>query len=139
MELPLNGDPRAPSDTRAFKHPKKSPQDELPSFHEDIWVHHILPFESMGHFAFGAGAGRQMKLYYKAYCDTEENPPAVDVHNIDYYLLATSCDTFFYAAFSSVTCAEYWVSQASKEEIHNINTCTLIAKARNLEVMKWAH
>jgi hypothetical protein len=105
-----------------------APDEELPPFlSQDLWVHNILPFVGMGHFAFVAGVNHQMKHYYEAYCDTVEDPRA------------TKVDTSYSAVFSSVACAEFWLAQTNnKRQCCSCYVCTLIAKAGNLQVLKWA-
>jgi hypothetical protein len=112
---------------------RKVSDTDLP-LNQDIWVNNILPFLGMGHFAFVAGVNRQMKEHYKAFCDNVENPPKVKRRRDGETELATNDDTFYRAVFSSVACAEFWYWPAKKYE-----TCRLIAKTGNLEVMKWAH
>jgi hypothetical protein len=109
--------------------------DKLPSLNQDIWVNIILPFVGMGHFAFVAGVNRQMKQYYKAYCDTVKIPPMVKGAGKVWDIRpATTTDTFYSAVFYSVTCAEFWNSQKG----YHYNACALIAKAGNLHVLRWA-
>jgi hypothetical protein len=131
------------STTIASANKRRKVGDKGLPLHQDIWLNSILPFVGMGHFAFVAGVNRQMKEYYKAYCDTLDSPPKVKRLDDGQPEPATKFDTFFRAVFSSVTCAEFWRCQAKKaygrKRGYTRNKCTLIAKTGNLEVLKWAH
>jgi hypothetical protein len=114
----------------------------IPAFWNDsVWVHGILPFVGIGHFVFVAGVSRQTKEYYKAYCDTVNQPPMVK-HSTDFgggILPATKVDTFYSAAFSNIACAEYFLRQVKNSAAYGTKTCEMIAKTGNLEVLRWAH
>ena len=109
---------------------------------QDLWVNGILPFLGMGHFTFVAGASRQMKEFYEAYCATVKNPPKVLVTEFAAPLTglpATSCSTFYRIVFSSVSLAEYWESITEASARSCPDGCASVVKAGNLSVLKWAH
>ena len=74
----------------------------------DIWVSNILPFVGPGNFVFVAGVSHRMKELYQTYFAGLEKPPCM-AHRDPWVLgKMTASHTFYRAAFSSLSCAEYW-------------------------------
>jgi hypothetical protein len=92
-------------------HKQELPQQQG-AFNEDIWVKGILPAVGMGYFAFVGGVSHQMKQFYKANCDSVEDPPRVKWER--HIRRSTKVDTFYSAVFSSVPCAEFGIVKVLK-------------------------
>jgi hypothetical protein len=116
-----------------------------------IFVGGIFPFVGPGQFALVAGVGRHFRDAYKTYVSAVQDSPCVLITPTDVYpdfnpsrdILreksrpAVSTDTFYSAAFASVSCAEFWDADTKGEQPRDC-VCSLIAKDGNLSVLQWA-
>ena len=89
----------------------------------DIWVDHILPFVGPGHFVFVAGVCRQLKELYKQYFaaikQQNDRLPTVHKQCISWTARRETVitDTFTRAAYSSVSCIEFWHKNLNKRQL----------------------
>lgn len=118
----------------------------------DVWVNNILPFVGPGNFIFVAGVNKRMKELYKEYFDAikKEELPNVATYKLAYYAAskktfptAIVSNTFYSAAFASVTCAMLWENTNTHKKIAKTKRYShcfkLLAKAGNFNVVVWAH
>lgn len=103
----------------------------------DVWVEHIFPFLGIGHFAFVAGACKQMKEHYVEFVGKTKCPEKIMNVGTGNKNKFKPSHTFLKHAFATVGCAEYF----HKSRKHGLKLLLsykqiLIAKYGTVEVMK---
>jgi hypothetical protein len=108
----------------------------------DIWTGKILLFLGPGHFLFIASVNHRLKELYQEYFSKLEEIPRAQKRISPFpfeTFPASLSTTFFRVAFSSLSCAEFWLEcHGLQSLLHSNQVCGLVAKSGNLSVLKWA-
>jgi hypothetical protein len=90
----------------------------------DIWINNILPFVGMGHFVFVAGVSKEMKEYYKAFCDTVKIPQTVKDRSGVRQI--SNVDTLRSVVDANVWCRKYVLKKCKTLPRNMIDLCCAI-------------
>ena len=105
----------------------------------DVWTTRILPFLGPGYFLLLASVSRQFRELYEIFFNSLSKLPKVRTGRSGTISIATVRNTFYSAAFSSLSCAKLWYeTRAKREYARETRICAAIAAVGNLDVMKWA-